>query len=78
MTPGERIRELRKARSLTMHQLAELVGITQARLAYIENGRSRLDGDMARMIALELGCDLSDIFGPEPSAFDFRDMLKGR
>ncbi len=38
MTPGEKIRELRKTAGLTQAQAAEKAGCTQARLSMIERG----------------------------------------
>jgi transcriptional regulator with XRE-family HTH domain len=65
MTFGERIRELRKARALTLRALAERVGVNFTYLSKIENGR--LDfGDypgegLIRRLAQALGADEEEL-----------------
>ncbi len=56
-----RISELRKARGLTMKQLAELVGTSNQQISHLEKGRRRLTLDWMERIAKALECHPSDL-----------------
>lgn len=40
---GNRIRELRKAKGITMKQLGEVLGVAESTISHYENGRRQLD-----------------------------------
>lgn len=65
---GQRVRNLRKARSLSQEQLAEKVGISTTHMSHIETGSTKLSlpvlANMAK--ALDTSCD-ELLFGHEPS-----------
>jgi len=42
MTPGQRIRQAREARKLSLRQAADLIGMGKSSLSEIENGDSKL------------------------------------
>jgi len=56
-----RIRELRKARGLTLKRLAELVGTSNQQISHLEKGRRRLTLDWMERIAKALECHPSDL-----------------
>lgn len=58
-----RIKELRKARGLTMKQLAELVGTSNQQISHLEKGRRRLTLEWMERIAKALDCQPADLLG---------------
>jgi transcriptional regulator with XRE-family HTH domain len=56
VSPGESVRIIRELQSLSQNQLAELIGIPQATLSAIENGRVRLGVERAKVLARALRC----------------------
>jgi HTH-type transcriptional regulator / antitoxin HipB len=54
----ELIRQRRKAKGLSQQQLASKLGVTQARLSEIENGRAHLSVERLIAVAALLGLDL--------------------
>ena len=65
MTPhiGERIREARQARGISLRQLANQVGIHFSHLSKIENGKDTVGKDSLVRIAEELGVDADLMLG---------------
>ena len=59
---GNRIRDLRKHKQLTLVEIAKSTGIDQATLSRIENGRMTGTLDSHRRIADALGVRLSDLY----------------
>jgi transcriptional regulator with XRE-family HTH domain len=59
---GEKIRRLRKARHMTMADLAEAAGISKALLSKIENGRVSSPITTYERIAKQLGTSLGALF----------------
>ena len=59
---GERIRNLRKARHLTIVKIAKSTGIDQATLSRIENGKMTGTLDSHRRIAEALGVRLTELY----------------
>lgn len=53
---GERLAELRKAKGLSMRQLAEMSGVNFANIYKIENGRYNVSIDILGKICDALGC----------------------
>lgn len=61
---GQTIRKARESQRLTLRQLADKVGITDAALCYIENGRTtKISIQTAELIAQTLECDFNQLFG---------------
>lgn len=58
-----RIRELRRARGLTVVSLAEAAGISHGYLTRIENWKRGLSVDLAEKLAMALETDAQDVLG---------------
>lgn len=60
---GARLRELRFQNSLSVHALAQAVGVTETRLLMFENGEARIDAmvmaDMCRSLNVRPGAFFS-------------------
>ncbi len=56
-----RIRELRKARGLTLKRMAELLGTSNQQISHLEKGRRRLTLEWMERIAEPLECHPSDL-----------------
>lgn len=61
---GERIKELRRQRSLTLRDLSRQAGFSISFLSQVERGLSSLSLSSLRTIAEALGVDLSHFFPP--------------
>jgi phage repressor protein C with HTH and peptisase S24 domain len=57
------LKEIRKARKLTLEQLAKKVGTTKSNLSLIENGKISMSVDKAEKIANILNCHTTDLTG---------------
>lgn len=66
---GERVRGLRKARGLTLKEVASLSGLTLSRLGYVETGERELTVGALVRLARALGVGVNDLVG-EPSPND--------
>ncbi|UFU06723.1 cupin domain-containing protein [Ruania halotolerans] len=64
---GDRLRVLRRARSLTLRSLAERTGLSVALLSQIENGKTDPSVETLRKLAKVFDSDLADLFR-EPDA----------
>lgn len=60
MFPG-RLRELRKSRSMTQPQLAQLLGIAKSTISMYENGRREPDLETLEAIADIFNVDLNSL-----------------
>lgn len=63
---GNRVRELRKEKKLSMEKLAELSDIDYRQLSYVELGEVNPTISTASAIAKGLGIPLKDLFDFEP------------
>ncbi|MCZ4525314.1 XRE family transcriptional regulator [Rhodococcus erythropolis] len=59
---GNRIREFRKARKLSIRKLSELAGISPAFISQIENGRANASIPVLRQVSSALGIAFVDLF----------------
>lgn len=59
---GRRVAEIRKSRSLTQQQLAELTGMSVVAIAYIETGKRWARMGTLNKIAKHLEVDIRDLF----------------
>lgn len=57
MTQGERVKELRKALSLTLEKFGQRIGVGKSTISDIENGRRSLSEHMTKSICREFGAD---------------------
>lgn len=82
---GERIRELRKERNLSLRDVAFKIGMEPSNLSVIENGRSNPQILTYARIASALSVELSSIFiiefdfqsfGEQPSSYQARKHRK--
>ena len=59
---GQRVRELRKARSLSQEALADLSGLDRTYISGIERGQRNVALRNIEVIAQALGVSMSDLF----------------
>lgn len=62
---GSQLKELRKFKNLTTHELANKVNVSQSYISRFENSRAIPDIDMLERILKALGTDLSTFFSSE-------------
>src|SRR5213596_4329429 len=62
---GERLREIRSRRRLTLREVAERAGLSESFLSQVERGRSSASIASLRRIADALGVSIADLFEPE-------------
>ncbi|MBS0338554.1 MAG: helix-turn-helix transcriptional regulator [Proteobacteria bacterium] len=62
-----RMRELRMAKGLTVHQLGALIGVTGAQVGRYETGRTVLSSLRAAAVAEVLGVDPEALYGIIPN-----------
>ena len=71
------VRSVRRARGITLAQLAGMLGLTQPSLTRIENGTQPISLDRVADIATALGCTPADILPPQwTGAFDADRFLR--
>ena len=79
---GNRIRELRKARGLTMKQLGKELGVAESTISHYETGRRQLDNEtllwFAKFFHVSAGyiLGLEEKIPPTLTAKDERDIAK--
>ncbi len=73
---GERLRELRRNRGLTLGQLAEQAGVTTGFISQLENGKNSPSLMTLRRITEALGVPFSDLFAPEPAPETDRYIIR--
>ena len=56
------LRELRVKKGLTMKQLGEMVGVSEASISLYENGVHRPKMETAKKLATILGCSWPDVY----------------
>jgi putative transcriptional regulator len=59
---GNRLRELREAKSLTQAQLADLIGVSRKTVNTVENGVFVPSTVVALKLAGALGCAVEEVF----------------
>lgn len=57
MTPGERIKEIRKTLGLTLEKFGERIGVTKTAISNIENGNRNVTEHMIKSICREFNVD---------------------
>lgn len=62
---GERVRELRLLRGLTLAELGNQLGISHQQLQKYETGTNRLSAGMVAGVAESLGVEIEDLFAKE-------------
>lgn len=65
-TPGMHVRSLRRARNLTLEQLAERVGISKGHLSRFERGQKSLSVDALLRLSEALATPVSELLGQAP------------
>lgn len=60
---GSNISKMRKSASVSQQALADIVGIQQAHLSRIENGKFMPRVDIVSRIAKALGCTIDELVG---------------
>ncbi|WP_297022434.1 helix-turn-helix domain-containing protein [Thalassospira sp.] len=73
MIVENRIKKKRKARGLTLKQLAEIVGVSNQQISHLENGRRRLSVEWLLRIAEALECQPSDLLVEPGKPHDARE-----
>jgi transcriptional regulator with XRE-family HTH domain len=80
---GARIREFRKAKSLTQEQLAEIIGVEPRHISRVEGGYSYPTIDRLEKISEALDVPLKDFFdfmhldSPDTRALNIEEQVKG-
>ncbi|CQR71060.1 HTH-type transcriptional regulator PuuR [Sporomusa ovata DSM 2662] len=62
---GYRLRDLRLQKKLTMKEVAEIAGIAQSSLSYIENGNNSPSIETLETILMALGITMGEFFSEE-------------
>ena len=62
---GNRIRELRKMRGITMKQLGEALGVAESTISHYETGRRQLDNETLLRLGEFFGVSVGYILGAE-------------
>ncbi len=70
---GNKIREVRKARQLTLKQLAERVGTSDRQISLLERGQRGLSPEWMERIAAALDCRPVDLLFAEDDVLDERE-----
>lgn len=61
-----RLRELRRAKGMTMKELGEAIGVTESAIGLYENGRRKPNYEKLQLIARTLGCSIDELVaGPD-------------
>lgn len=58
----KQLKKLRKEKGLTQKELAEKASITREYLSDLERGKYECSIKVARLLAMELGCDWTEIY----------------
>ena len=70
-----RIRELRKARKLTVEQLADMVGLSKSYVSEIENGKKQANQNRIEKFANALNVPVYDLLDEETLSLEMRELL---
>lgn len=62
-TIGENIKRIRKAKNLTLNEVAEKAGLSRNALGYYESGERTPNIDYLKKVAIGLGCSLGELCG---------------
>jgi len=65
---GERIRDVRQARNLTLQALADMTGLSVSMLSLVERGKASPSIGSLIVVASALGITMSDLMASEPSS----------
>ncbi|WP_459545947.1 helix-turn-helix domain-containing protein [Nocardia sp. X0981] len=68
LPPHEAVRAARRARGLSLRELARRIGVSPATLSAVENGRTRLSVDRLNQLAGALGVPVHHLLGVVPAA----------
>lgn len=79
MRPGNRLRELRRAKGMTQAELADASGVSQPAISQIENGTRSMDIQWMRSLSRVLDCNPADFLerddNPDQLTADERDFI---
>jgi transcriptional regulator with XRE-family HTH domain len=64
---GEKLREVRKAKGLSLQQVADLANLSKGFVSQVESGTTNPSIASLKRIANVLGTPLGGLFGPEPN-----------
>lgn len=78
MTPGELIKERRRAHGLSQRRLAHRAGTSQSAIARIESGKEEVTWSRLRLLLLVLGEQPVLASAPLPGRYDAWDVLEQR
>lgn len=67
---GERLRQLRKSKNITLEQLGKEAGLSAGFISLVENGKSNIALDTLSKILLALGSGLDQFFDKSTGAID--------
>jgi transcriptional regulator with XRE-family HTH domain len=73
---GERIRQLREARGLTLQDVADAIGVTRQQVGRLETGARTLKPDTLRSIARALDVPVADLEGEGADAREVASLLR--
>jgi len=73
---GERIRQLREARGLTLQDVADAIGVTRQQVGRLETGARTLKPDTLRSIARALDVPVGDLEGEGADAREVAALLR--
>ena len=59
------LRDIRKSRDITMKELGEIVGVTEAAIGYYETGKRNINYEMLLRLSEALNCSVDDIVNGE-------------
>ena len=59
------LRDIRKSRHMTMKELGQKVGVTEAAIGYYETGKRLINYEMLLKLSEALDCSVADILGNE-------------
>ena len=66
MPVSEVLKQKRKKARLTQAELAEISGVSQQAISFIENGRNTPSEGTMRLLAKALGCTVAELMGESP------------
>lgn len=84
---GNRVRELRRTRGITMKQLGEVLGVAESTISHYETGRRQLDNETLLRLGEYFGVSVGYLLGVEEEKplvnddeelNDYLEMLKNR
>ena len=64
---GQRLSNFRRARGMTLAEIANLCGVSEATMSRIETGQTEISANHLFILARELGADISEFFSDRTS-----------